>query len=145
MSQMTLTVERRSGGIVVVVLNRPERLNALDDELLAALPSALDSLARDISTRVVILTGAGAGFCAGADLTSLRAISADRAAVGAWMRRGQRGCASLRRLPQPTIAAVNGAAAGAGLGLALGCDLRVGAATASFSAPFVRMGLCPDF
>jgi enoyl-CoA hydratase/carnithine racemase len=90
------------------------------------------------------LTGAGAGFCAGADLAGARP-PLDFGGAKSWMQEVHRGPLALWRLTQPTIAAVNGPAAGGGLGLALSCDIRIAGPDATFSAPFVRMGLVPDF
>jgi len=138
-------VDRPGDGVAVVVLNRPARLNALDDALFAELPLAFDALSRDQAVRVVVVTGAGDGFCAGADLVGGEPPPSDLDGAKAWMQAAQRGPSALFGLPQPTIAAVNGPAAGGGLGLALACDIRIASPTATFSAPFVRMGLTPDF
>lgn len=145
---MTLLVENRDDRIAVVTLNRPEQLNALDDPLFLALAETFEALAGDRSVRAVVVTGAGRAFCAGADLLSADNGGPplpDLAGTTDWMRSvAHRGMLALYRLPQPTIAAVNGPAAGGGLGLALNCDVRIAAPTATFSAPFVRMGLGPD-
>jgi enoyl-CoA hydratase/carnithine racemase len=139
-----LRVDRPADGVAVVVLNRPDRLNALDERLFAELPRVFDGLAADDAVRVVVVTGAGPGFCAGADLVGARPPS-DFTGAKAWMQEVHRGPLAVWRLPQPTIAAVNGPAAGGGLGLALSCDIRIAGPSATFSAPFVRMGLVPDF
>jgi enoyl-CoA hydratase/carnithine racemase len=143
-----LLVESRPDGVTVVTLNRPERLNALNDELFGAIGDTFEGLALDPSVRVVVVTGAGKAFCAGADLVDAQQGGPpvpDHDGTVEWMRSvAHRGPLALYRLPQPTIAAVNGPAAGGGLGLALNCDLRIAAPTATFSAPFVRIGIGPD-
>ena len=133
-------------GIAVLTLDRPERLNAMSHDLVRDLHAALDEVAGDPGTRVVVLTGAGRGFCAGLDLR-------DGAAVPGTEHRGrvQRGLATqqhiaalvprLRSLPQPVVAAVNGPAAGGGFALALACDVRLASASARFNVAFVRIGL----
>ncbi|SDC21081.1 Enoyl-CoA hydratase [Geodermatophilus telluris] len=144
----TLRLESPEPGIAVLTLDRPERLNALSPDLLRELHATLDRLAADPSVRVLVLTGAGRGFCAGLDLTAYD--------MGGEGRRGeedspQRRLAlqqhiaalvpKLRGLPQVVVAAVNGPAAGGGLALALASDVRVAAASAVFGVAFVRLGL----
>ena len=142
----TVLVERLSPEVTLVTLNRPERLNAMSHELVAALHRVLTNVAADRSCRAVILTGAGRGFCAGLDLKGAGDVEG-AAGAGEVDRRmlGQQHIASLiarmRATPQPIIAAVNGAAAGGGLALALGCDVRVAARSARFNVAFVRVGL----
>jgi 2-(1,2-epoxy-1,2-dihydrophenyl)acetyl-CoA isomerase len=138
----------RSGGVLALTLNRPSRLNALDETLLAALASALTVARDDDGVRCVLLTGAGRGFSAGADLAGgvLGAGEADRGMV---VRRHLQTryapvILAIRELEKPVVAAVNGVAAGAGMSLALACDLRVCAESASFIQAFVRIGLVPD-
>lgn len=138
-----IRIEKPSDSVALVALSRPERLNALDQELFDRLPETFERLADDRSVRAVVLTGDGRGFCAGADLDS-EAFSSTGVAED-WIRQVQRSPVLLRRLPQPSIAAVNGPAVGAGLGLALACDIRFASEQATFSTPFVRMGLVPDF
>lgn len=140
-----IRIEKPSDSVALVALSRPERLNALDQELFDALPETFERLAGDRSVRAVVLTGDGRGFCAGADLDG-EAFSLDGVTeTEAWMRNVQRAPVLLRRLPQPTVAAIGGPAAGGGLGLALACDVRFASERATFSAPFVHMGLVPDF
>lgn len=137
----------RAGGVLTLTLNRPSRLNALDDALLVALSTALAAARSDASVRCVLLTGAGRGFCAGADLGSgLLDPGPDR---GMTVRRHLQAyyapvILGIRELEKPVVAAVNGVAAGAGMSLALACDLRVCAESASFLQAFVRIGLVPD-
>ena len=137
----TLALER-SDGIITLTLDRPERANSMT----AAMFDELADLARDLSldgaARVLIITGAGAMFCAGYDIDA----AGDLATMGAiafldLQERGMRALAAIRALSFPVIAAVNGAAAGGGLALALAADIRIAAPAAKFSAAFVRIGL----
>lgn len=143
MSDIELDID---GPVAVLTLNRPERRNALADETVDSLIALLDSVATS-EARVVILTGAGHGFCAGFDLSlALQGGTIDTPADEAefWMARQERYASlvtRLRALPQPTIAAVNGAAAGAGMGLALACDTRIGSTSCRFNAAFIRVGM----
>jgi enoyl-CoA hydratase len=142
----TVLVTQPAEGVTLLTLNRPEKLNAMDVELVTELHAALDSVAADRSCRAVVLTGAGRGFCAGLDLAGYGAApdSQGRGAVGSGFATQQHIAAlvpHLRSLHQPVIAAVNGAAAGGGLALALGSDIRIAAASARFNVAFVRIGL----
>lgn len=140
-----LLVERPSPEIVKIVLNRPERLNAMTSELVEKLHSTLAEIAVDTSCRVVILTGSGKGFCAGLDLGGYGAAPHSEN-LGATQSGFlvQKHIASLiprlRSLPQPVIAAVNGAASGGGLALVLGSDIRVASTRSKFNVAFVRIG-----
>ena len=133
--------------IAVITLNRPDRLNAMDAELVEALHAALDEVASHPTCRVVILTGAGRAFCAGLDLTGYGRPPghAEGAGGAANAMATQKHIVSLvshlRRIPQPVIAAVNGVAAGGGLALVLGSDLRLGARSARFMAAFIKIGV----
>lgn len=140
-----LRVERPLDGVVLLTFDRPERYNALDHEMITGLPLVLDSIASDPTARAVVLTGAGAAFCAGADLEVVERLSGiPPAELEPLMARVMRTPVILRGASQPTIAAINGPAAGGGLGVALACDIRIAAHTAHFSSPFIRMALVPD-
>ncbi len=130
---MTLHINRRAEGTVAVfTLDRPERRNALDHATLDELAAALADLAQD-PPRVLVLTGSGGHFCAGADLTGVEDQS--------FASRLQDVLDALRDLPLPTIAAVEGAALGAGTQLAVACDLRVATASSQFGIPAAKLGL----
>jgi enoyl-CoA hydratase len=140
-----VVIDRPCEGVARITLNRPEKLNAMTVALVKGIHDALDTLAIDTSCRVIVLTGAGRGFCAGLDLGGFgQAPNSEN--VG----RTQQGFAvqkyiaslipHLRSLPQPVIAAVNGPAAGGGFALVLGSDIRLAAPTARFNAAFIRIG-----
>jgi 2-(1,2-epoxy-1,2-dihydrophenyl)acetyl-CoA isomerase len=134
-----------AGPVARLTLNRPERLNSLNTAMHAELRDALGGIAGD-GARVLVLTGAGRGFCAGQDLGE-RQVAPDgaRADLGESIERNYRPLVlALAALPVPTIAAVNGVAAGAGASIALACDLVVAAKSASFVQAFSRLGLVPD-
>lgn len=135
-------------GVARVTLNRPERLNAITPGLVAELHQRLDQVDADRSCRVVVLTGAGRGFCAGADLTGDGADAgvpsdASPGPIGTFQSQElfSEVTRHLRATSKPVIAAVNGPAAGGGLAFTLGCDIRIAARSARFSAAFVRVGL----
>ncbi len=130
----------RDGAVLTITLNRPDKLNAFDDAMHAGFRDALKA-ARDGDVRAVVLTGAGRGFCVGQDLAS---FTGGRD-VGALLRGTYHpNIRALRTLEKPVLAAVNGAAAGAGLSLAMACDIRIAADAASFVPAFVNVGLVPD-
>jgi enoyl-CoA hydratase len=135
-------------GISLLRLNRPERLNAITPALVAELHRRLDDLDADRSCRVVILTGAGRGFCSGADLKGgdpeqSPPFEQRPGPVGTFQSQELYSATTrrLRALSKPVIAAVNGPATGGGLAFVLGCDIRIAASSARFSAAFVRVGL----
>jgi 2-(1,2-epoxy-1,2-dihydrophenyl)acetyl-CoA isomerase len=133
-------------GIARITLNRPDRLNSFNDAMHAALREALDRARADASVRVLLLTGAGRGFCAGQDLGD-RAVAPGGPAVdlGASIERNYKPLIlALRSLPMPVVCAVNGVAAGAGANIALACDIVVATRSASFIQAFCRIGLVPD-
>jgi enoyl-CoA hydratase len=123
------------GAVVLITIDRPERRNAVDREALSGLEAAI-AAARDDAARVLVLTGAGGHFCAGADLTGLEDES-----FAATLRVVLE---ALHDAPFPVIAAVEGAALGAGTQLAIACDLRVAAPTARFGIPAAKLGLMVD-
>jgi len=127
------------GGMGTVTLNRPEKLNALDCALCDELREALILLTRSDAVRVIVITGAGRAFCAGADLGVLEEEGPALVAAGKDV------ALALRAAPQPVLAAVNGPAAGGGANLALACDYRIASDQASIGQVFHRLGLVPDW
>ncbi len=142
-----LVLVSQQAGIATLVMNRPDRLNALNNELATALNEALGRVAADESVRVVVLTGAGRAFCAGGDLSVIRAgrERGDAGQLEPLLRAGMQAVLRMRTMPQPVIAAINGAAAGAGMNIALAADIRIAAEEASFGQNFAKVGLFPDY
>lgn len=139
-----IVVDTVDDGVVLITLNRPRVRNAFSFLMFEELTAACRRIARDPGVRVVIVSGAGEGFCSGADLTMFEDIDPDQASIPEVMRMfayAEEVVQAIRGMPQPVIAAVNGAAAGGGFALALACDLRLCAPSASFIASFVRFGL----
>jgi 2-(1,2-epoxy-1,2-dihydrophenyl)acetyl-CoA isomerase len=133
------------GPVRVVTLNRPASLNAFTAEMHGLLLPALHAAAADAGVRALVLTGAGRGFCAGQDLADPAMVGQGIPDVGAVIEQRYRPLAeALYAMPVPTIAAVNGVAAGAGANMALGCDFVVAARSASFIQAFSKIGLVPD-
>jgi enoyl-CoA hydratase/carnithine racemase len=142
---MGTVVVSRAGGVVTVTLNRPERMNALTDAMLEELRATFDAVARRAEDRVLVLTGAGGEFCSGADLSEAgRPDARDSLSAVELVRRLGDVALSLHRLAKPTIAKVDGVAVGAGLGLAVACDLLVASSRARLSMIFARRALSPD-
>jgi 2-(1,2-epoxy-1,2-dihydrophenyl)acetyl-CoA isomerase len=141
MTYEDLLLEKKDG-IATITLNAPDKMNALTSGLRKSILSVTDEIARDEEVKVVIVTGAGRGFCSGADLSG----------AGAEPTRRQRlevlgpnyGAESFFKMDKPVIAAVNGAAAGAGFSLALSMDIRIASEKARFGAAFILRGLVPD-
>lgn len=139
-----LRLERPRPGVALVTLDNPDQRNAMSDPMTAAWQAAVDELAADPDVRAVVVTGAGSAFCSGGN-TSWLASEPDASvdALRTKMIAFYRAWLSIRRLEVPTIAAINGPAIGAGLAVALACDIRYAAAGARLGAPFVRLGLHP--
>src|SRR5262249_45926419 len=131
-----------------ITLNRPDSLNSLNEQMTTELANVIKQLRRDDQVRCVVLTGAGRAFCSGQDLGDLKKKYADPAFMphlaDDLRRRYNPIVTGPRELEKPVVAAVNGVAAGAGLSLALACDLRVASDKASFIEVFVNVGLVPD-
>lgn len=137
---MSMVTVEQADGVAIVTLNRPEKLNALSDAMIGEFIAGLERLSVS-DARAVIITGAGRGFCAGFDLSLAGQGEGDPVF---WARRQELFgslVTRIRAIPQPTIAAINGAATGAGLGLALACDTRIGSTAARLSSAFVRVGM----
>ena len=144
-------LESVQDGIATLTMNRPEARNALTPEMMTALREALPRLAADGSVRAVVLTGAGNAFCAGGDVKRF----AERAAAGGMEMTFDERVNDLRvrmdvsrilhEMPKPTLAVIPGAAAGAGLSMALACDMRIAAADSKLTTAFSRVGLSGDF
>jgi enoyl-CoA hydratase len=145
-AQGAVLVDDIGDGITKVELNRPDRLNAMNYDLVQGLHDAFDELAADHACRVIVLTGAGRGFCAGLDLSEGASPPATkglgRAQAGMTVQKLIAGLIpKMRALPQPIVAAINGPASGGGLALALGSDVRIAASSARFNVAFIRVGL----
>jgi 2-(1,2-epoxy-1,2-dihydrophenyl)acetyl-CoA isomerase len=152
MANEHLLAERRDG-VLHLTLNQPDKLNALSEQMIAGLLEELGRAAQDPEVRCVVLSGAGRGFCSGGDVSQMRDRNeGDGSAVEqtaeqrmAALRRAEEVSLMLHELPKPTIAAINGAAAGAGLSIALACDLRIAADSARLITAFARVGFSGDF
>jgi enoyl-CoA hydratase/carnithine racemase len=143
----TILLEKKEG-VGVLTLNRPERMNAFDEKMEAEFVQVIQEVSQDDEIRVLVVTGAGKAFCAGADVG--RMSSGERKPKGAEeIRRGFRNIQGiilgLHRLEKPTIAMVNGVAVGGGFDLACACDLRTGSENARFMVAFTRIGLFPGW
>ena len=149
----TLTAEVDDHGVAVITMNRPERRNAMTDGMLSGLALALADVETASDVRCVVLTGAGGAFCAGGDVKGFAEGGGAGATAGtSWdegvhqQRLSHRATAgALFSMPKPTLAAIGGAAAGAGLSLALACDMRIALDTAVMTTAFARVGLAGDY
>ncbi len=143
MSEPRLLLDR-SGDILRLTLNRPDKLNSLTSGMLSELGDVLSDIAADADLRALVITGAGRGFCAGQDLREAGAVTDGRAVRNTVERLYNPIVRQIRSLEIPVIGAVNGVAAGAGANLALACDIVVAAESATFTMAFARIGLIPD-
>jgi 2-(1,2-epoxy-1,2-dihydrophenyl)acetyl-CoA isomerase len=134
-------------GITTITLNRPDRLNAFIGHMRRDLAEALEHAGSDRNVRVVVITGAGRGFCAGGDVAFMAEMMQRRTAEEFSRILGavRRVILAIRQLTKPVIAAINGPASGAGCNLALACDLRIASSDATFSQSFAKVGLHPDW
>jgi len=139
-----ITEER---GVLSVVLDRPEKLNALAGQMRRGLAEALEAAAADNAVRVIVIRGAGSAFCAGGDVERMAELMDDKNAdeFARLLGAGRRVVTAIREMAKPVIASMSGVASGAGLNLALACDIRIAAQSARFSQSFVRIGLPPDW
>lgn len=137
----------KDGGVLTITMNRPDKLNAADDHMLAEMNDAFKQAEADAEVRAILLTGAGRGFCAGADLAAgmEHLQTAGGMSYGKHLRETFNPLIlRMRRIPKPVVGAVNGAAAGAGMSIAMACDVRIAAESASYLQAFVKIGLLPD-
>jgi enoyl-CoA hydratase/carnithine racemase len=146
MSFQNVLVARR-GGVGTLTLNRPEKLNAFAGEMRREVADALDELEADAAVRVIIVTGAGRAFCAGADVAYMAQLidAQDTTAMAALVEAGRRVVMTMRRSSKPVIGAINGVAAGGGANFALACDIRIASDRALIAQSFNRIGLHPDW
>jgi len=144
MTYTQITVAK-SDGLATLTLSQPEKLNAVSRKMIAEIKSAWEDIAADASVRAVLLTGAGRGFCAGADLADPDRDNGPTADSGAALEKFFNPVIrTMRTLPKPIVAAVNGVAAGVGMSFALAADIAVAGKSASFLQAFARIGLLPD-
>ena len=134
-------------GILTITLNRPDRLNAFIGHMRRDLAEALEHAGSDRGIRVIVITGAGRGFCAGGDIAFMAELIQRRDAeeFSRILGAGRRVILAIRQMTKPVIASINGPASGAGCNLALACDLRIASTTATFSQSFAKVGLHPDW
>src|SRR6201982_2888293 len=142
-----MLLETIENGVALLVMNRPDKLNSLNNELATALNQTFEKIGRNDAVRVVVLTGAGRAFCAGGDLAAIGKgrEARDSKQLEPILRMGMGAMLRMRRIPQPVIAAVNGAAVGAGMNVALAADIRIAAEEAVFGQTFAKVGLFPDY
>ena len=137
----------RDGGVGTLTLNRPDKLNAFAGTMRQEIADALNELERDTAVRVIVITGAGRAFCAGADIGYMQQLieRSDVEAMTALVEAGRKVVMTIRASAKPVIASVNGAAAGGGANLALACDIRIASTQAKLGQTFNRIGLHPDW
>ncbi|MCZ8150083.1 MAG: enoyl-CoA hydratase/isomerase family protein, partial [Roseomonas sp.] len=149
MTERTAIAYDVTDGVATLRLDRPERRNAIDDAMRGEMIAALENAASDPAVRALVVTGTGSAFCAGGDVRGMRnrlAAPQEDVAFNGWRRqqRTHRAVALLHTMPKPTIAAVNGAAAGLGCDVALSCDFIMAAESAQFTMSFIARSLIPD-
>lgn len=137
----------REDGVGTLTLNRPDKLNAFAGTMRQEIADGLEELEKDKAVRVIVITGAGRGFCAGADVGYMAELGArkDTAGLSALVEAGRRVVMTIRRSTKPVIGSINGIAAGGGANLALACDMRIASDKASLMQSFNRIGLHPDW
>jgi 2-(1,2-epoxy-1,2-dihydrophenyl)acetyl-CoA isomerase len=140
-------LEKHEDGLATLTLNRPDKMNAINTEMAVALNETLTRISIDKNIHAVMITGAGRAFCAGGDLGEIwkGRQSGNKEDLEPLLRAGMGAVLKLRTMRQPVIAAVNGAAAGAGMNIALAADIRFAADNASFGETFAKVGLFPDY
>jgi enoyl-CoA hydratase/carnithine racemase len=149
MSTTSLIELKIDTGIAILTLNRPDKRNAISDDMRTELIAALEQVGADRTIRALILTGSGKGFCAGGDVAGMQRrmdAAAGEVAFNGWSRqqRVHRTVSLLHKMPKPTFAAVNGSAAGLGADMALSCDFVIASENASFAWSYIKRGLIPD-
>lgn len=137
----TIQVDLDEDGVLTLILNRPEKMNSVDDNMVAELGASLGRAAEDGRVRTLLITGAGAAFCAGRDISD---ADPNEDAYDIIANTFNPLLARIYHFPKPTVSAVNGAAMGVGLGMALACDLVIAADNARFASPFARLGVALD-
>jgi 2-(1,2-epoxy-1,2-dihydrophenyl)acetyl-CoA isomerase len=136
---------KKEDGVATIILNRPKRMNALNPRLITQLNKALERSAKDGAIRALIVTGNGKAFCSGGDVKGHPAFTTpDPMVRREFIRNSQEIILRIQRMKKPVIAAINGFAGGAGLDLALACDMRIGCEESRFSELFIKVGLMPD-
>ncbi len=142
---MPLIISSFQHHTLTLTLNRPDKANAFNRDMILALQAALDEAAQDDKVRCVVITGAGNSFCSGQDITEMLAVQKSNVSYHEHLRETYNPLIlQIRQIKKPIIAAINGPVAGAGLGVALACDLRIAADTAQFTVGFTGIGLVPD-
>ena len=144
---MSDLIETSENGITTLTLNRPERLNALSPAMTSGLKEALERLSTDRGCGAIVITGAGRGWCAGGDVKTMESRGKDQTVEDRveGLRHAHQLPLLLHRIPKVVIASINGPVAGAGLGLALACDLRIAGKSARFGTAFARIGYSGDY
>lgn len=140
---MSIVLTQKQNGAAVIKINRPEAMNTLDEEVLTALDHAVDEMAQDPEIQVIIITGEGRAFVAGADIAGMYPL--DEKGGYEWGVVGQRVFRKIEKLDKPTIAAINGYALGGGCELAMACDIRIASSKAKFGQPEVGFGITPGY